>query len=252
MKPKVYLIGAGPGSVDYLTLKAARLLAGADVVLHDALVCQDVLDLAPQARKILVGKRAGAVSTDQAFINRLLITSAKSGGMVVRLKGGDPMIFGRAHEEIEACQKAGIDVEIVPGITAASAAAAQIGTSLTRRGVSRSVALITPSAARGAHDDHAWADLAVASQTSAIYMGATHAKQLRDTLIGRGLSPATPIIIVHDVSRPEAGHVAGHLADLAELAHGLGSGPAMVLLGEVFADLVNVANAQQSPEVRQA
>jgi siroheme synthase len=92
----------------------------------------------------------------------------------------------------------------------------------------------------------------VASQTSVIYMGATHAKQLRDTLIGRGLSSATPIIIVHDVSRPEAGHVAGHLADLAELALGLGSGPAILLLGEVFADLVNVANAQQSPEVRQA
>jgi uroporphyrin-III C-methyltransferase len=250
--PKVYLIGAGPGSVDLLTLKAARLLASADVVLHDALVCQEVLDVAPQARKILVGKRAGAVSTDQAFINRLLITSAKGGGVVVRLKGGDPMIFGRAHEEIEACRRAGIDVEIVPGITAASAAAAQIGTSLTRRGVSRSLALITPSSARGAPDDRAWADLAVASQTSSIYMGATHATDLRDTLIGRGLNPTTPIVIVHDVSRPQAGHVAGHLIDLVELAHGLGSGPTILLLGEVFADLVSVTGSRQSAEVRQA
>jgi uroporphyrin-III C-methyltransferase len=238
---KVYLVGAGPGSADLLTVKAARLISQADVILHDALVCQDVLDLAPHARKVLVGKRAGRVSTDQAFINRLLVASAREGQIVVRLKGGDPMVFGRAHEEIEACRRAGIEVEIVPGITTATAAAAQLGTSLTLRGVSRSLAIVTPTVAKGGVVEDSWADAAVASQTIAIYMGVGEAARVQNALLERGLSPSTPVVIAHDVGRAEAGHVSGYLRDLATLGHSLDAGPRILLLGEVFADLA--ANA---------
>jgi uroporphyrin-III C-methyltransferase len=249
---KVYLVGAGPGSADLLTVRAARLIGQADVILHDALVCQEVLDLAPSARKILVGKRAGEVSTDQAFINRLLVASAKDGSIVVRLKGGDPMVFGRAHEEILACQKAGLDIEIVPGITTAVAAAAQIGTSLTRRGVSRSLAFVTPTIAKGSQNDTSWADVAVASQTSAIYMGAGQADSVRETLMARGLRADLPVVLVHDVGRPEAGHMAGHLSELPTLTQNLGSGPTILLIGEVFADLSSPATIEQLESVRHA
>jgi uroporphyrin-III C-methyltransferase len=252
MSGKVYLVGAGPGSADLLTVRAARLIEQADVILHDALVCQEVLDLAPQARKILVGKRAGQVSTDQGFINRLLVASAKDGSIVVRLKGGDPMVFGRAHEEILACQKAGLDIEIVPGITTAVAAAAQIGTSLTRRGVSRSLAFVTPTIAKGSQNDTSWADVAVASQTCAIYMGAGQADSVRDTLMTRGLRADLPVVLVHDVGRPNAGHIAGHLNELPALAQNLGTGPAILLIGDVFADLSSHAAIDQLNSVRHA
>lgn len=235
MNAKVYLVGAGPGAPDLLTIKAARLLGQADVVLHDALVCQEVLDMAPHARKILVGKRAGQISTDQGFINRLLVASARAGGVVVRLKGGDPMVFGRAHEEIDACQKAGIAVEVVPGITTALAAAAQIGTSLTMRGVSRSLAFVTPTIAKGVQSDDYWADAAVASQTVAIYMGAGEAERVRDALLARGQNGHTPIVVLHNVGRQNAGHIAGKLADLPTLRLAFGTGPTILLLGDVFA-----------------
>lgn len=249
MNAKVYLVGAGPGAADLLTIKAARLLSQADVVLHDALVCQDVLDMAPRARKILVGKRAGQVSTDQGFINRLLVASARAGGVVVRLKGGDPMVFGRAREEIEACEKAGIEVEVVPGITTALAAAAQIRTSLTMRGVSRSLAFVTPTVAKGGQRDDNWADGAVASQTVAIYMGAGEAERVRDALLARGQPGTTPVVVMHDVGRENAGHIGGVLADLPTLRSALGNGPTIVLLGEVFAQ---VANGQRSNTLLQA
>ena len=252
MNATVYLVGAGPGSADLLTVKAARLLSQAHVVLHDALVCQDVLDLAPNARKILVGKRAGHVSTEQGFINRLLVASAKDGQVVVRLKGGDPMIFGRAHEEIEACRKAGINVEVVPGITTATAAAAQLVTSLTLRGVSRSVAIVTPTVAQGSVTDDSWADAAVASQTITIYMGVGEAVRVQAALLARGLSPATPVVIAHDVGRPSAGHVAGHLSDLHELGHNLGTGPRILLLGEVFASRVETSNVIAASQAQHA
>ena len=252
MSGKVYLVGAGPGSADLLTVKAARLLGQADVILHDALVCQDVLDLAPCARKILVGKRAGQVSTDQGFINRLLVASAKDGQIVVRLKGGDPMIFGRAHEEIAACRQAGLAIEIVPGVTTATAAAAQIGASLTLRGVSRSVAIVTPTVAKGDHIDDSWADAAVASQTIAIYMGVGEAARVQDALLARGLRPDLPVVIVHDVGRPDAGHVAGQLGNLHELGAHLGAGPRILLLGDVFADVAASSEFVSGLEARHA
>src|SRR5471030_449167 len=137
---KVYLIGAGPGAQDLITLRGARLLAQADVVLHDALVTAEMLELCPQAEKILVGKRCGQLSTAQAFINKQLVDNAHKFPLVVRLKGGDPMMFGRADEELRALEDAGIEVEVVPGITTALAAAAASKQPLTKRGVARSVA----------------------------------------------------------------------------------------------------------------
>src|SRR5437588_3096831 len=146
---KVYLVGAGPGAPDLLTLRAARLLEAADIVFHDALVHPGTLALARRARLVDVGKRYGKVSTEQRFINRRLIDAARKHAVVVRLKGGDPMLFGRAQEELDALSAAAIAVEIVPGVTAASAAAAQLGISLTRRGLARKVAFVTPRAGAG-------------------------------------------------------------------------------------------------------
>ena len=145
---KVYLVGAGPGAPDFLTVRAARFLEKADIVLHDALVHPDTLALAVRARKMDVGKRYGKVSTEQRFIIRALIEAARAHETVVRLKGGDPMIFGRAQEEIDALRDAGIEVEVVPGITAALAAAATLKISLTQRGVARTVTFLTPRVGR--------------------------------------------------------------------------------------------------------
>src|SRR3982751_2815088 len=143
MSGTVYLVGAGPGAADLLTLRAARLLAEAGIVLHDALVPVEILALAPRATKVAVGKRCGRQSTAQRFINKRLVDAARQHAVVVRLKGGDPMLFGRAQEEIAALEEAGIAYEVVPGITAALAAAADLGTSLTQRGTVRSFAFAT-------------------------------------------------------------------------------------------------------------
>jgi uroporphyrin-III C-methyltransferase len=144
---KVYLIGAGPGAADLITVRGARLLAQADVVLYDALVTPEMLELCAQAEKISVGKRSGQRSTAQTLINEQLVDCARRFKLVVRLKGGDPMLFGRADEELRALEEAGIEVEIVPGITTAVAAAAATKQPLTKRGVARSVAFFTSSTA---------------------------------------------------------------------------------------------------------
>jgi len=155
----VYLVGAGPGAPDLLTLRAARLLEQADIVFYDALVHPDTIALAKQAEKFPVGKRCGKHSTAQQFINKRLVDAAKRFGVVVRLKGGDPMMFGRAQEEIAALEEAGIACEVVPGITAALAAAAQIKTSLTQRGTARSITFATPRVGASEPDPKAlWVD----------------------------------------------------------------------------------------------
>jgi uroporphyrin-III C-methyltransferase len=231
---KVYLVGAGPGGIDLLTVKAARLIGQADVLLYDALVTPDIVELARGARKICVGKRGGQASTDQAFINRLLIASARDGGVVVRLKGGDPMIFGRAQEEIEACRAANVEVEVVAGVTAASAAAAQLGMSLTQRGIARSLAFVTPTHGRGMLDDDTWADGLVPTQSIAIYMGKGQSARVQHVLRARGFADTAPIVLVHDVGRDKAGHVAGILSNLPELANNATNGPMIMLVGEVF------------------
>ncbi|HEY7902532.1 MAG TPA: uroporphyrinogen-III C-methyltransferase [Casimicrobiaceae bacterium] len=232
----VYLVGAGPGAADLLTVRAARLLATADVVLHDALIGDDVLALAPRAQKIAVGKRCGAHSTSQRFINKRLVDAARRAKVVVRLKGGDPMLFGRAHEEIEALAAAGIDCEIVPGVTAALAAAADAKLSLTRRGVSRSVVFVTPRVGEG-ENPGAWAKAAAAADTIVIYMGAGDAIAVTTALVAAGVPPATPVALVESASRRECAIHAGALAGLPGVAAARGNGPALIVVGAVCTEL---------------
>jgi len=240
---KVWLVGAGPGAADLLTVRAARLLAQADIVFHDALIGDDVLDLAPRAEKIAVGKRSGAHSTSQRFINKRLVDAAAKHRVVVRLKGGDPMLFGRAQEELDALSAAGVEVEVVPGVTAALAASADLRRSLTRRGVARSVALVTPRIGEGeAAGD--WADAAAFADTVAIYMGAGDAIAIARALVDRGLAPSTPVALVENASRPDVALASGTLASLPALAAARGNGPALIVVGEVVRDAAAAAGAE--------
>jgi len=229
----VYLVGAGPGAPDLLTLRAADLLRRADIVFHDALVHPDTLALAEKAEKIAVGKRCGRHSTAQRFINKRLIDAAHRYAVVVRLKGGDPMLFGRAQEEIDALQEAGIEYAVVPGITAALAASAELGISLTRRGMSRNVSFITPRTGKD-EDAHDWARGALAADTCAIYMGIGEAAHIAATLMDRGASPDLPVVIVENASLADQRHLALRLADLGAVALPGITGPAVILLGEVY------------------
>ena len=233
MSGTVYLVGAGPGAPDLLTVRATEVLRRADVVFHDALVHPGTLALAGRARKIAVGKRSGKRSTAQRFINKQLVDAARRHAVVVRLKGGDPMLFGRAQEEIDALRAAGIAFEIVPGVTAASAASAELQVSLTRRGVARKVAFVTPRAGEG-EPDNDWVSSVAAADTAVIYMGAGLAEAISAALIGRGLAPQTPMALVENASLPDARVRVGALADLPGLAKTLGPGPAVIVLGEVL------------------
>jgi uroporphyrin-III C-methyltransferase len=231
---KVYLVGAGPGAPDLLTLRAARLLARADVVFHDALVHPETLALAAGAAKVAVGKRCGRHSTAQRFINKRLVDAARRHAVVVRLKGGDPMLFGRAQEEIEALRTAGIDFEVVPGVTAALAASADIGVSLTARGVARSVTFATPRVAPDARES-GWDEAVANADTAAIYMGAGEAAQVAAALLARGKPGSLPVVAVENASLPNARRWYTTLAGLPRLADESFTGPVMLLLGEVFA-----------------
>ena len=233
MKGKVFLVGAGPGAPDLLTLRAARLLRSADVVFHDALVHPQTLALAERATRIAVGKRCGVHSTAQKFINKRLVDAAAKFECVVRLKGGDPMLFGRAQEEIAALRAAGIEFEIVPGVTAASAASADLGVSLTQRGSARHVCFVTPRVGEGEADND-WPDSVNAADTAVIYMGARLADSIASTLISRGRDAGTPVALVENASLPECRIRFGTLRDLPRLARAAGSGPAVIVLGEVL------------------
>lgn len=231
---KVYLVGAGPGAPDLITLRAADILRRADVVFHDALVHPATLLLAQHAEKIAVGKRCGKHSTAQRFINKRLVDAARKFNTVVRLKGGDPMLFGRAQEEIAALRAAGIEHEVVPGVTAALAASAGLGVSLTRRGVARSVTFVTARVGAGeAAND--WAASVVRADTAAIYMGAGQAAEVAATLLAAGVPAATPVVVVENASLPEERRFALTLSGLPHVAELALSGPALIMLGEVFA-----------------
>lgn len=232
MTGTVYLVGAGPGAVDLLTVRAARLLQSADVVLYDALVGREIVELADRAERVAVGKRCGAHSSAQAFINKRLVDAARKHAVVVRLKGGDPLLFGRAQEEIDALDAAGIRYEIVPGVTAACAAAAELGISLTARGVSRSLALVTPRIGNG-ESSSAWLQAATSADTVAIYMGRGQAQAIADALIDAGRAARTPVAVVADASLPGRASCTGTLSDLARLAMQCGDAPALILVGEV-------------------
>lgn len=233
MSGTVYLVGAGPGAADLLTLRAVRLLGEAGIVFHDALVPAEILALASRAEKVAVGKRCGKHSTAQRFINKRLADAARSHAVVVRLKGGDPMLFGRAQEEIRYLSARAIRVEVVPGITAALAAAAQTRISLTERGVARSVAFVTPRVGEGAAPS-SWLDAARAADTVAIYMGAGDAPVIARALMGAGKPGHTPVLLVENASRGDSRTLAGTLAELPDLAAQLNGGAAMILLGEVL------------------
>ena len=230
---KVYLVGAGPGAPDLLTLRAARLLEAADVVLHDALVHPDTLRLAARARLIDVGKRYGKVSTEQRFIHRALVEAARSHAIVVRLKGGDPMLFGRAQEEIEALEAAGVEWEVVPGVTAALAAAASLGISLTRRGVARSVAFLTP---RVGKDETAseWLPAALGADSVALYMAAGASQAIAQALIAGGKPAATPAVLVESATLAGEKRHFTTLGALAAEALPRAEGPVVMCVGEVF------------------
>lgn len=246
----VYLVGAGPGAPDLLTLRAAELLRCADIVFYDALVHPDTIALAEKAGKIAVGKRCGRHSTAQRFINKRLVDAAQKHAVVVRLKGGDPMLFGRAQEEIDALEQAGIEYHVVPGITAALAASAAVGVSMTRRGLSRNVTFVTPR--RGAGEEgHDWAHSALAADSCAIYMGVGEAAQIADTLIARGASPDLPAVIVESASLPGERRMAVRLADLGTAGAQHITGPAVILLGEVYAG-VQSGEATVAPVMRGA
>ena len=230
---KVYLIGAGPGAPDLLTLRAARLLQEADIVFYDALVHPDVIAMATRAEKIAVGKRCGRHSTAQKFINKRLVDATRKYERIVRLKGGDPMLFGRAQEELDALDAAGVAYEVVPGITAALAASAQIGVSLTRRGLSRNVAFVTPRIGEMERESD-WVAAAVHADTATIYMGAGEAERITATLIARGRKADTPVALVESASLPGARVRYATLRALPHLAAQSGNGPAIILLGEVL------------------
>jgi uroporphyrin-III C-methyltransferase len=246
MTGRIYLIGAGPGAPDLLTLRAADILRRADVVFHDSLVHPQTLALPVRAEKTAVGKRSGRRSTAQQFINKRLIDAAHRHAVVVRLKGGDPTLFGRAQEEIDALRRAGVDFEIVPGVTAATAAAAELGLSLTRRGLSRHVVFVTPRAAEGERGND-WAASVLAADTAVLYMGAGLAQAISAELIRRGKPADTPAALVESVSLPERRVLLGTLANLPELARKTGYGPTIVLFGEVLKD----ALARRSPALNE-
>jgi uroporphyrin-III C-methyltransferase len=202
MSGKVYLVGAGPGDPELLTLKAARILADADVILYDALVSREVLAMTSRTAQLIdVGKRAGKKLLTQEEINSLLVSYAKKTKIVVRLKGGDPLLFGRAGEEIEALRSAQIDFEIVPGITAAIGAAAGAKISLTDRRVASQVLFTTFS--RG--ETGSWLNWAAVTPetTIAIYMPGTHYGEVAERLVENGLSPETPCVVVSQATRAE-------------------------------------------------
>lgn len=240
---KVWLVGAGPGAPDLLTLRAARLIESADIVFHDALVHPDVIGLA-RGRRVDVGKRYGKVSTEQRFINRALVEAARTHTTVVRLKGGDPMLFGRAQEEIEGLEEAGIAYEVVPGVTAALAAASSLGISLTRRGIARSVAFLTPRVGR---DETAteWLPAALGADSVALYMAAGASQSIARSLIQGGKPASTPAVLVESATLPAEKARFTTLAALAAQALPKADGPVVMCVGEVFRERQAVAGLME-------
>ena len=234
----VWLVGAGPGDPDLLTRKAERLIDAATVIFHDALVGPGVLALVPKgARLVSVGKRSGRHSREQGAIDRLIVEAALAGERVVRLKGGDPAIFGRVQEELQACRAAGVDVHICPGITAASAAAASLSASLTLRGMARKLVFLTAHARSGEELDIDWSALADSRATLAIYMGKAAAARIAHQLLEAGMAADTPAVLIENASLPDERIVRTRLNRLGALGRfTLGQGPALLLIGVAMSD----------------
>ena len=234
---EVWLVGAGPGDPDLLTRKAEKLIVAADAIFYDALVGEGVLELARRsARLVFVGKRSGRHSKEQKSINALLVEAALGGDRVVRLKGGDPSIFGRSGEELAYLAAHGISARVCPGVTAASAAAASAGVSLTLRGLARRLEFVTAHAGAGGELDLDWSKIADRGATLCVYMGKAAAAEVAGKLMGAGLSGATPVLAVENASLPGERIFSTRL-DLLALAvkTAIGDGPAVLLIGEAVA-----------------
>jgi uroporphyrin-III C-methyltransferase len=234
-KGRVILVGAGPGAADLLTLRALRAIEGADVILCDALVGEDVRALFPtDARAVEVGKRGHRPSTSQDFINRLMVRFARTGATVVRLKGGDPSVFGRGAEECAHIEAAGISVEVIPGITTASAAAAQFGFSLTERETARRVLFATGRTLSGVAGG--WEAAADPATTLCLYMGCGDIEHIATRLIAAGRDPSTSALAAIDVERPGACSIRSNLAALANDLRNRPPGAAvLIVVGEACA-----------------
>ena len=231
----VYLVGAGPGDPDLLTLRAARLLERAELVVHDGLVDRAVLALAsPQAELISVAKSRARHTLPQDAINALLVREALAGRDVVRLKGGDPLVFGRGGEEAEACRDAGVPVEIVPGISAANGAAAAAQIPLTHRDASSVVSFVAGQCKGLSEQD--WSGLAGKGRTLVIYMGVKTAPQIAEKLMADGLAPDMPLAVIENAARPSMRVLRGPLAALPDLVvQQRVKSPALIVIGEVTA-----------------
>jgi uroporphyrin-III C-methyltransferase/precorrin-2 dehydrogenase/sirohydrochlorin ferrochelatase len=235
----VTLVGAGPGDPELLTLRAVRALQSADVILIDDLVSPEVLDFARrEAKKMLVGKTGRGPSCKQGEINELMLTLARAGKRVVRLKGGDPLIFGRAGEEVAACEEAGIPVEVVPGISAAQGAAARLGVSLTHRDHARRVQFVTGHAKDGRLPaDIDWPSIADPAATTAVYMPGKTLAEFMARAVAHGLTPDMPAVAIAQATRPSEQRIAATIADMpARLAGESISGPLLLLIGRVFGE----------------
>jgi uroporphyrin-III C-methyltransferase len=230
---KVILVGAGPGDPDLLTVKAVRALAVAHVVVHDGLVDAAVIALAnPAARFISVAKQRSRHSVPQEGINQILIDEARAGHLVVRLKGGDPFIFGRGGEEVEACRDAGVDVEVIPGVSAALGCAAEAMLPLTHRDASSAVSFVAGQC-KGLSDQD-WSGLAGQGRTLVIYMGVATAQDISDKLIADGVAPDMPVAVLERGTRSGARAVRSLLADLGNLITREGvKSPAIIVVGDV-------------------
>jgi uroporphyrin-III C-methyltransferase/precorrin-2 dehydrogenase/sirohydrochlorin ferrochelatase len=238
----VTLVGAGPGDPELLTLRAVRALQSADVILFDQLVSPGVLDFARrEAKRMLVGKAGYGPACKQDEINRLMITLAHAGKRVVRLKGGDPMIFGRGGEELAACRAAGLAVEVVPGITAAQGAASRLGVSLTHRSAARRLQYVTGHGSDGKLPrDIDWKSIADPIATTVVYMPARTLADLARVGIANGLDPATPAVAIVKATRPDEAVVAASIRDLPARLAELPPGPVLVMIGQVFSDIAFV------------
>ncbi len=246
----IFLVGAGPGPADLLTLRAARLIESAQVIVHDGLVGPDILNLARRdARLISVAKQRARHTLPQEEINALLVREALKGHDVVRLKGGDPFIFGRGGEEAEAAHAAGVQVEVVPGISAANGAAAASGIPLTHRD-SASIVSFVAGQCKGLSEQN-WSGLAGKGRTLVIYMGVSTASQIAEKLMGDGLTPDMPVAVIENAARPEMRVLRGLLAGLPDLVatHAVKS-PALIVIGEVTAreDATLAALAKESAQ----
>lgn len=228
-------------------MRAARLLADADIVFHDALIGSEILHLAVRAKKIPVGKRSGRHSTAQHFINKRLLDAARRHRVVVRLKGGDPMLFGRAHEEIAFLTSHGVEAEVIPGVTAALAASAELGISLTRRGLARSVTFVTPRVGAG-EEPSSWVKAASAADTAAIYMGAGEGPAIAAALIAAGKPGSTPIAVIENASLPNVRISFGTLAQLPRAS----GGPILILVGDIYRQPGSVERQDHEPHQRPA